>query len=101
MNNVSCERNYYSNTLTTLWDPLPSLDLTGINPDIIYTVEIFEITCDRNISRSLRVASVNRATMESLDLMQIYKAVISAKNNVTDARNGLGKEMEGILQCHV
>ena len=37
----------------------------------------------------------SNATEENLDLMQIFKAVIAARNNVPGARNGLSVEMEG------
>ena len=80
----------------TLWDSLPSLDLTDIDPDIVYTVELFKITCDKYVSMSHKVVAENSATEEGLDLMQIYKAVIAARNNVTGARNGPSVEMIGI-----
>lgn len=90
-----CKRNYSSNALTTLWDPVHSLDLTGIDPDIVYTVELFMMTCDGDVSLNPKVVVGNSATEEDLDLMQIYKAVIAAKNNVTAALNGPSVEMKG------
>ena len=46
------------------------------------------------------------ATEENLDLMQIYKAVIAARNNVTAARNGPSVEIRGnylsvVHVCHL
>ena len=93
--NTSCTRNYSSNTITTLWDPLPSLDLTDVDPDIVYTVELFKITCGQNTMINHRVVTESNATKEDLDLMQIYRAVIAARNNVTGARNGPSVEMDG------
>ena len=93
--NVSSERNYSSNTLITLWDPLPSLDLTNIDPDIVYSVDLVKVTCGENISVSHKVVSVSNAVEENLDLMQIYKATIVARNNVITARNGPSVVVEG------
>ena len=96
--NVLLERNYSSNVLIMIWDPLPTLDLTDIDPDILYTVELFKTTCGQNVPISHRIMSTNSASEESIDLMQIYKAVIAARNNVTEARNGPGVEIKGILK---
>ena len=74
---------YYSlSALVIAWDPLPSLNLTSIDPDILYTVEFFNNTCGQNIFISSKVVSTNNATEDNLDLMQIYMAVVAAKNNV-------------------
>ena len=78
-----------------MWDPLPTLDLTHIDPDIVYTVELFNIICDQNISISRTVVAKSNATVENLDLMQIYQAVIAARNNVREARNGPSVEIRG------
>ena len=95
--NLVCMRNYSLNSLTILWDPLLSLNLTDIDPDIVYTVELFEITCGLNVFISHKVVSRNNATEQNLDLMQIYKAVISARNNVIEADNGPSVVMEGTV----
>ena len=84
--------------LTVVWDLLPTLDLTDIDPDIVYTVELFMITCGQNVSISRTVVAGNSATEENLDLMQIYKAVIAARNNVREVRNGPSVEIRG-QQC--
>ena len=95
--NASCERNYSFDTLTTLWDPLPTLDLTDIEPDVLYTVELLKITCGQNVSMNKTVVARNSTTMENLDLMQIYKTVVVASNNVIGAKDGPSVEMEGIV----
>ena len=81
-----------------MWDPLPTLDITNADPDIVYTVELFNITCGQNtlMSRILDVHGVS-ATMEILDLMQVYKAVIAARNNVREAITGPSVEIEGTM----
>ena len=96
MKNADSLRDYSLGTLIIIWDLLPTLDLTGIDPDILYTVELFKITCGQNVLISHKVVAESSATVESLDLMQIYKAVIAARNNVTAARNGPTVEIGGI-----
>ena len=98
VSNALLQRDYSSTTLITLWDPLPSLDLTDIDPDILYTVELFKITCGQNVSISHRIVTGSNATEESIDLMQIHRAVVAARNNVPGASNGPGVEMKGKLK---
>ena len=96
MNNAALKRNYSTHSLTINWDPLSTLDLTNIDPDIVYSFELFKITCDQNVLISHRSVAAETSTTEvGLDLMQIYKAVIAARNNVREARNGPSVEIRG------
>ena len=54
------------------------------------------MTRGQSIPISHKVVAESCATEEDLDMMQIYKAVIAARNNVTGARNGPSVEMRGI-----
>ena len=56
------QKDYPSSTLTIIWDPLPTLDLTDIDPDILYTIELFKLTCGQNISTNQRVFAKSNAT---------------------------------------
>ena len=78
-----------------LWNPLPTLDINDTDPDIVYTVELYQITCGQNILINRTVVAGTSITEENLDLMQIFKAVIAARNNVPGARNGPSVEIEG------
>ena len=80
-----------------LWNPLPTLDINDTDPDILYTVELYQITCGQNILINRTEVAGSNITEEGLDLMQIYKAVIAARNNVRDARNGPTAEINGIF----
>ena len=82
----------------TLWNPLPTLDINNTDPDVLYTVELYLITCGQNIPINRTEVASNNVTEKGIDLMQIYKAVIAARNNVREARNGQSAKMEGILQ---
>ena len=95
--NATCRRDYSEDELTTLWNPLPTLDINDTDPDILYTVELYQITCGQNILINRTEVAGSNVTEEGIDLMQIYKAVIAARNNVSDARNGPSAEMKGIL----
>ena len=79
-----------------LWNPLPTLDINDTDPDILYTVELYQITCGQNILINRTEVAGSNVTEEGLDLMQIYKAVIAARNNVRGARNGFNAEVKGI-----
>lgn len=94
MSDAVCERNYSSGVLTTSWTALPSLNITDIDPDIVYSVEVFKITCGLDVSMSHKIVTEN-STSNFLDLMQIYKAVITPRNNVDNARNGTSEVMRG------
>ena len=78
-----------------MWNPLPTLDINDTDPDILYTVELYQITCGQNILINRMEVAGSNVTEEGLDLMQIYKAVIAARNNVRDATNGPSIEVKG------
>ena len=98
--NAAIQRNHSLNSLMIFWNPLPSLDISDTDPDIVYTVELFRITCGQNVLISHSVMAGSNAVLENLDLMQIYKAVVAARNNVPEARNGPSMEMEGIANTY-
>ena len=94
---MTYHRNYSEDKLMILWNPLPTLDINDTDPDIVYTAELYKITCGQNILINRTVVAGNNVTEEGLDLMQIYKAVIAARNNVAEARNGPSVEMKGTM----
>ena len=100
VDNASCKRNYTSNTLVTIWSPVFSLDINDTDPDIIYDVQLFRTTCGQITFIDQTTVAGSSTSEENLDLMQIYKAVIAARNNVPGARNGPSVEMEGIVVIH-
>ena len=91
---VSINRNPSSSLLTTRWSSLPSLDLNDTDPDIVYSVELYKITCGEDIFMSHEDVFVN-STNNTVDPMQIYKVIITARNNVEGARNGNSTEISG------
>ena len=87
VDNVSCQRDYTSNRLVTLWNPLFTLDINDTDPDIIYNVQLFKTTCGQIILMDQTTVAGSSASEENLDLMQIYKAVIAARNESTKVQN--------------
>ena len=92
--NISINRNASSSLLTTRWLSLPSLDLNDTDPDIVYSVELYKITCGEDIFMSHEDVFVN-STNNTVDSMEIYKVIITAMNNVEGARNGTRTETSG------
>ena len=92
--NLGFKRNYTSGTLITFWDPLPTLDITSRDPDIIYHVEILKTTYgqnalmnDENVTESI--------TNNSLDLMEIYSAIVTPRHNVPGYIDGPSVVVQG------
>ena len=95
--NATYLRDYSKDELTIMWNPLPTLDINDTDPDILYTVELYRITCGQNILINRTEVAGSNVTEEGLDLMHIYKAVIAARNNVRGARNGPTAEIKGTI----
>ena len=98
--NVTCERNSPSSVLTIKWNSLPSLDINDTDPDIVYSVELYQITCGQDIFMNNNNNMPQNSTSNSIDPTQIYGVTITARNNMEGARNGPSVEMKGILYIH-
>ena len=83
---------------TISWNRPTSLNLTNIEPDIIYCVEVYNITCGRG---SLLVSDCSvtesRLVDESLQSGCIYNITITPRSNVVNASNGTSLTKEGRL----
>ena len=90
--------NVQTNSSTLTWVPPPSLDLTDIDPDIAYCVEVYNITCGM---RDLIISncSVTEPSYTSGVIVDgyIYKYTITPRSNVPGARNGTSLTLQGIL----
>ena len=95
MEDATSERNPSSSLITTRWLSLPSLDLNDTDPDIVYSVELYKITCGEDIFMSHEDVFVN-STNNTVDPMEIYKVIITARNNVMRGRNGTRVAIRGI-----
>ena len=75
---------------TLTWTPPSFLDLTDVDPDIVYCVEVYNITCGR---RDLIISDCNvtEPSYTSDDIAPdgyIYEYTITPRSNVEGARNG-------------
>ena len=78
------------NSSTLSWDAPYSLDLTGVDPDVVYCVEVFNITCGR---RDLIISDCNVTEPSyTSDVIgrngYIYEYIVIPRNNVPGTRNG-------------
>ena len=78
------------------WDAPFSLDLTGLDPDIVYCVEVYNITCEVD---DMVVSDCNVTEPRFVDnrLQQgfIYRITITPRSNGQDAQNGTNNTKEG------
>ena len=94
--NAICKRNYSSGAhLITDWDPLPSLDLTNTEPDIVYRVQWRRVTCGQNVSMGEETVTGTHTSRIVHQPYDIYEVVITPRNNVTSARYGESAVMRG------
>ena len=86
------------NSFTIIWEPPFSLDLTNFDPDIIYCVEVYNITCgvhdlvfgDCNVTEPRYVDS-------RLQQGFIYRITVTPRSNGQNAQNGTINIKQGIL----
>ena len=75
-------------TSTLSWDPPFSLDLTGVDPDIAYCVDIYNVTCER---RDLIISDCDLTEpsyTSDAPNGYIYEYIFTPRSNVEGARNG-------------
>ena len=74
------------------WEPPSTLDLTGVEPDIVYCAEVYNITCgeenlissDCEIMNPIYPASVG----DGLDPSYVYEITVTPRSNIPGAANG-------------
>ena len=90
------------NSSTITWMPPFSLDLTGVDPDIVYCVEVYNITCGVD---DLVIGDCNVTEPRFVDnrLQQgcIYRITITPRSNGQDAQNGTSNTKEGITTLYL
>ena len=90
------------NFTSILWESPFSLNLTNVDPIVVYCVEVVNITCgvedlvvgDCDVTES-------RYMDNRLQQGQIYRIMVTPRSNGENAQNGTSKTLQGIhLQCH-
>ena len=87
------------NTTTITWTPPPSLDLTDFDPDIVYCIEVVNITCGEGGEVLVSECGITEPVYQSRDipLHYIYNITVTPMSNVEGAMNGTNTTLEGEL----
>ena len=82
-------RRLTPNQVVYRWTPPPTLDLTDVSQDIVYSIEIYNITCGANdlLSSQYRL-NISLYENALLDPQHVYKVVVVPRSNVQGAMNG-------------
>ena len=89
--------NLERNESTIFWEAPFSLDLTGVEPDIAYCVDIYSITCGR-MDLIISDCSVVEPSYTSEDITPqgyIYEYTVTPRRNVEGATNGTSVTVTG------
>ena len=85
------------NEAVIVWEAPFSLNLTNVEPDIVYCVEVYNITCGR---RELLISDCDvMETSYTSDVLQpgyIYEYTVTPRSNVEGAQNGTSKTVTGV-----
>ena len=82
-----------SSAIALTWQPPFSLDLTRTEPDIVYCLDIFNITdgeaeADHLISNCSVFEPLYKFATENPDFEDLFQFVVTPRSNVEGARNG-------------
>ena len=80
--------NVQRNASNITWNAPSSLDITDVDPDIVYCVEIYIITCGRSYVISDCDVMESRYINDDLQPGYIYEYTITPRSNVRGALNG-------------
>ena len=88
--------NLKRNGSTLLWEAPFSFDLTNVDPDIVYCVEVYNITCGRSLLISECDVMETSYTNEALHSGYSYEYTVTPRSNVEGAENGTGLTVTGV-----
>ena len=82
---------------TITWKAPFSLNLTGVHPNVVYCVEVYNITCGIN-NLVIGDCNVTKPFYEDdrLQEVNIYQITITPRSNGGNAQNGTNKTKEGM-----
>ena len=81
--------------MTLSWTAPFSLDLTNVDPDIVYCVELYNITCGRSLLISECGVTETSYTNDALHSGYIYEYTVTPLSNVEGASNGTNNTVIG------
>ena len=89
-------KNFEWNETTISWNAPFSLDLTNVEPDIAYCVDVYNITCG---GRELVISDCDvmetSFTSDALQSGYIYEYTVTPRSNVAGAQNGTSLTISG------
>ena len=93
------ERVTGSEKLQYIWEPPYSLDLTTVDPDIVYCLNIVRVTCGvrEHVTRDCGITDHNYTTNSLLDLAELYEATITPRSNIMASCNGTQVSIIGMV----
>ena len=89
--------NITRNVNMIAWEAPFSLNLTNVDPDIVYCVEVYNITCGRSLLISECDVMETSYTNDALYSGYIYEYTVTPRSNVEGARNGTNLTEIGML----
>jgi hypothetical protein len=92
-------KNIRRNISVITWLPPFSLDLTGVDPDIVYCVEIYNISCGmRELVTDVCSIFEPHYVESTIVLNQgfTYETAVTPRNNVDGAENGTSLSISGM-----
>ena len=90
--------NLKRNGSTLTWEAPFSLNLTNVDPNIVYCVEVVNITCGRK-ELIISDCNVTEPSYTSDDIAPhgyIYEYTVTPRSNVEGARNGMSVTVSGM-----
>ena len=87
--------NITRNFTIIMWDAPFSLNLTNADPDIVYCVEVYNITCGRSLLISECDVLETGYTNDALLPGYIYEYTVTPRSNVEGASNGTSQNASG------
>ena len=93
--------NLLRNASILSWEAPFSLDLSGVDPDIVYCVEVYSITCGRSLLISECDVIETSYTYDALLPGYIYEYTVTPRSNVEGASNGTSLTVSGVLFYHL
>ena len=89
---------YLSRNLDTIeWGAPFSLDLTNVDPDIVYCVEVYNITCGwSHVISDCNVLATNYSS-DDLRPGYIYEYTVTPRSNEEGTQNGTSQTIIGLF----
>ena len=90
--------NLERNASTLSWEAPFSLDLTGVDPDIVYCVKVYNITCGRRdlIISNCNVTEPSYTSDDMAPIGYVYEYTVTPRSNVEGASNGTSVTVTGM-----